>query len=126
MKQDYSQYNRATGVFTSMIVSHHDGKPDEQDKSLAWWPDRVDHSAWRVQDGELVPYKPPAPSAAAFEADARATRAALLAASDWVVLRAMERGELVPKDWADYREALRNVTKQPGFSRAIDWPAPPG
>lgn len=54
----------------------------------------------------------------------RAERNARLAACDWVVTRAADRGEPVPQVWRDYRQALRDVTEQPD-PRAIAWPSRP-
>ncbi|MEQ1685445.1 MAG: phage tail assembly chaperone [Burkholderiaceae bacterium] len=60
-----------------------------------------------------------------FAAHARGQRDILLAASDWVVSRAMEMSEPVPEPWRQYRARLREVTTQPGFPRSIDWPVTP-
>jgi hypothetical protein len=54
----------------------------------------------------------------------RSRRDAMLADTDWVTLRAQERGEPVPPEWLAYRQALRDITQQ-GVSRAIVWPTPP-
>jgi hypothetical protein len=56
---------------------------------------------------------------------ARAHRDALLRASDWVVLRSYERGEPVPKTWADYRQSLRDVPSQEGYPDSVNWPEAP-
>lgn len=55
-------------------------------------------------------------------AKVRARRDALLAASDWVTLRAQETGAPVPPEWLAYRQALRDVTQQQD-PEAIEWPA---
>ena len=47
-----------------------------------------------------------------------------LADSDWVVLRAADRGEPVPPEWLAYRQALRDVTDQSDPLNII-WPTPP-
>lgn len=99
-----------------------------------------------IKTKELEPYQPPAPANtewathrwdadawawvadptdAALARDARVERDRRLAATDWVVARAMERGEPVPADWVGYREHLRDVPEQPGFPRVITWPTPP-
>lgn len=67
----------------------------------------------------------PVPTGAALDAAARRQRADLLAACDWVVARAIESGDLVPQDWRLYRQALRDVTAQPGWPFSIDWPCAP-
>lgn len=54
----------------------------------------------------------------------RTKRDSLLASSDVFVVRAYEKGEPVPQDTVDYRQALRDVTSQPNpFS--IQWPTLP-
>ena len=55
----------------------------------------------------------------------RATRDERLAATDWVVLRAADQGTPVPPEWMAYRQALRDVTEQPGFPEGVVWPTPP-
>lgn len=57
-------------------------------------------------------------------AQVRNQRAARLAATDWVVLRAQERGEPVPDDWRDYRQALRDITEQTDPYQVV-WPIRP-
>ena len=54
----------------------------------------------------------------------RAERDARLTASDWVRLRAADLGEPVPPVWLEYRQALRDVTKQ-SDPLDIQWPTPP-
>jgi hypothetical protein len=82
-----------------------------------------------LKTGELAPYAAPSPSidtlARLAEQVAREQRTLLLAASDWVVLRAADRGEAIPPEWAAYREALRALPEQPGFPTEIDWPVNP-
>lgn len=56
---------------------------------------------------------------------ARAQRDALLAQSDWMVTRAFELATPVPAAWSAYRQALRDVTLQPGFPDTITWPEQP-
>lgn len=58
----------------------------------------------------------------AAAAHVRAERQARLAASDWT------QAPDAPTDkpaWAAYRQALRDVTGQPGFPHSIIWPDPP-
>jgi hypothetical protein len=98
--------------------------------------------AWRV---EAIPQPAPeaaAPAPASPEARSpvdsypvtpasredmlRQAQAQLLAASDWVVIRAMERGEAVPADWAAYRQTVRDVDKQDSWPSDVKWPVAPG
>jgi hypothetical protein len=59
----------------------------------------------------------------------RAKRNRRLAETDWVVVRAYERGESVPEAWAAYRQALRDLptqlTDEQVLSGDIPWPEPP-
>jgi hypothetical protein len=52
----------------------------------------------------------------------RAQRNALLAASDWSQLPDATGDKTA---WADYRQALRNVTEQESFPFHINWPVTP-
>lgn len=52
----------------------------------------------------------------------RNERAVYLAKTDWVVTRAAETGQPVPSTYATYRQALRDITKQPGFPWEVQWP----
>ena len=57
--------------------------------------------------------------------EARAKRDRLLTESDWVTIRATERGDPVPTEWQTYRQALRDIPDQTGFPEEIDWPQEP-
>ena len=52
----------------------------------------------------------------------RASRDAKLAATDWVVIKALEAGAAVPAEAAATRQALRDITSQAGFPWEITWP----
>jgi hypothetical protein len=52
----------------------------------------------------------------------RATRDAKLAATDWVVIKALEAGAAVPAEAAATRQALRDTTSQAGFPWTVTWP----
>ena len=54
-------------------------------------------------------------------------RATMLAESDWVTIRAMERGEPVPSEWAAYRQAIRDLSQHPNWPQLQpeDWPVAP-
>lgn len=103
-----------------------------------WQAMRVD-----LTNGKVVDYQPPAPPDSEWETFAwdgkrwigtptlaarwrnvRAERDRRLAACDWIVARASERGEPVPLDWTVYRQALRDITQQLD-PLAIRWPEPP-
>lgn len=57
------------------------------------------------------------------EARVRAQRNALLAACDWTALPDAPVDDW--QAWADYRQALRDLTAQPGFPLDVAWPTPP-
>ena len=59
----------------------------------------------------------------ASEAAIRARRDQLLAESDWTQLPDVP--EATKAAWADYRQALRDLTAQDGFPDAIQWPSTP-
>jgi len=53
------------------------------------------------------------------------TRDQLLSGSDWIVIRAVDKGEPIPTDWQTYRQQLRDVTKQEGYPFNVIWPTQP-
>lgn len=59
--------------------------------------------------------------------EARAKRDKLLAESDWTdTLSAKSRlGDSLYQAWQDYRQALRDISSQPGFPANVIWPKPP-
>lgn len=52
----------------------------------------------------------------------RAKRDALLSGSDYSQL---PDADVDPEEWAKYRQALRDLTKQKGFPFAVEWPIKP-
>jgi len=55
----------------------------------------------------------------------RTTRDTKLAECDWRVIKAAETATTLDAAWATYRQALRDVTAQPGFPWTITWPDAP-
>lgn len=55
----------------------------------------------------------------------RASRDAKLAATDWRVIRAVETNTPMTAEWETYRQALRDITLQPGFPADVAWPVEP-
>ena len=55
----------------------------------------------------------------------RIQRDALLASTDWLVIKAQEIGASITTEWATYRQALRDITAQEGFPHSVNWPAKP-
>jgi hypothetical protein len=58
----------------------------------------------------------------ALAAEVRAERGAKLAASDWTQVADAPVNKAA---WAAYRQALRDITGQPGFPLSINWPDEP-
>ncbi|MFY7867021.1 tail fiber assembly protein [Roseateles sp.] len=121
-------YRLADGLF---VGSNFTGPADDLDLNIPpghgaalgvtdWQRQRVD-----LDTGELMDHEPEGPDLARRQADVRAERDRRLQACDWVVARAMERGEPVPAAWAAYRQALRDLSAQPGFPDDVTWPSPP-
>jgi hypothetical protein len=55
----------------------------------------------------------------------RGRRNALIAASDWVVIRAAEKQEPIPAAWATYRQALRDIPQSCATPGDVVWPEKP-
>jgi hypothetical protein len=62
---------------------------------------------------------------AAAATSVRIERDRLLAASDWVTIRAKELGQTVPQAWFDYRGDLRQIPEQAGFPHSVTLPTEP-
>jgi len=60
----------------------------------------------------------------AFDA-LRRVRDEMLAASDWVVVKAQEAGEAVPAAWQAYRTALRDLPASTSDPASPVWPTKP-
>lgn len=88
-------------------------------------PKPDDTPAVRWVRGMGAEYWVPELTDAAHAANARLERTARLQACDWVVTKAQETGQPVPAPWREYRQALRDVSLQPGWPLQIDWPLQP-
>lgn len=66
-----------------------------------------------------------APDYEQMAADVRAKRNALLAASDYTQATDYPSTYAARTAWAEYRQQLRDVTKQAGFPASVIWPVPP-
>ena len=78
---------------------------------------------FRHESGDFVFYKDE-DNASLMDTRARTQRDALLNASDWTQLPDVP---LTTKEvWATYRQALRDITLQPGYPHDVDWPTSPG
>lgn len=74
-------------------------------------------------DGVIQWADTPPPTIDDLATRARYRRDALLAATDWAVLRAYEAGEKLDERLSAYRAALRDLPKQSGFPLTINWPS---
>lgn len=54
-----------------------------------------------------------------------AKRSALLSASDWTQMPDSPLTAAKKTAWATYRQALRDLTSQPGYPTTITWPVQP-
>lgn len=99
----------------------------EVSEELFWQTINETDGIWKrdPQTGEITKHPLPGPTQEQLAESVRAKRDALLAACDWVAIRANELGEPVPQDWADYRQALRDVPEQAGFPENVEWPTEP-
>ena len=57
--------------------------------------------------------------------EVRHQRDALLFAYDWTQMPDVTLDAEARAAWATYRQALRDLTEQPGFPHAVEWPAQP-
>lgn len=93
----------------------------------AWVPIPERPSQHHVWDWATHAWVDPRPAQQALAdqwASIKAQRDALLTATDWTLIRALETGEPLPTPWAEYRQTLRDITEQPDpFS--IVWPTAP-
>lgn len=58
-------------------------------------------------------------------ASVRAQRNQRLNVCDWTQLNDAPLTNVQQAAWATYRQALRDITTQPGFPWSIEWPTPP-
>jgi hypothetical protein len=84
-----------------------------------------------AQTGEYGPVAeylpPPAPTPEELAEQATAKRNQLLAESDWTQLpdARAAMGDTKAAEWDAYRQALRDITDQPGYPAEINWPVKP-
>lgn len=81
---------------------------------------RPGHCWWNGE--EFVQREPAAPVPA--EDDVRETRNRVLAKSDWTQLADVKFSEETKRGWLVYRQALRDLTRDPGWPQ-VEWPTPP-
>lgn len=82
---------------------------------------------WGYSDGVFTPPPPEPEPVMPYDQMAeyvRKQRDDKLYACDWTMLPDTPP-EVVKADWEAYRQALRNVTDQPGFPYNVEWPPIP-
>lgn len=100
-----------------------DGAEDtiEEVKTTITVNEVIDYEPGRAEEwveGEVELYVPLVLEAALAEREKR------LKESDWVVIRAMERGEEVPDAWRAYRDTLRGIDESTDLEE-FQWPESP-
>lgn len=85
--------------------------------------DPVDPTQWQVQNGQLVP-TPQSVLTANQWTVVKYKRDSLLSETDWHVTKAVETGQPINQDWANYRQQLRDITTQSDPFNIV-WPTPP-
>jgi len=138
----YSIYDKTTGEIRRVIRCPKEQIEIQLDAGESYLEQDSDDATQYVRDGALAtkPSRPTerhvwnwdtytwdSPSAdAEYEyriETALARRADLLAASDWTQLPDVP---LATKEkYAEYRQRLRDITKQPGYPHQIHWPTEP-
>lgn len=78
-------------------------------------------------DGKTVTFTPPTDKELDDDAIsiARSKRQMLISATDYLVLPDYPLAEEKKQAVREYRQALRDITKQPGWPRSIVWPEKP-
>ena len=90
-----------------------DAKTGDTVERMVEMPDVVSHEEAKIADmGRLA-------------AEMRAERDRRLGASDWTMLLDVSLSDQKRTAWVAYRQALRDVTSQPGFPADISWPTSP-
>jgi hypothetical protein len=114
MAGSYDLQRQYVNVQSGVVESRPPGKPADTESTVYTWDAATD--GWKA-----------APTDAGLDRDARAKRKTLLLDSDWTdTLTARTRlGEERYQAWQTFRQALCDITKQPGYPRAIVWPTPP-
>lgn len=96
----------------------HEGAPPAEANIL---PDLI--NIWRF-NMETLAWEMEPPSEEKLWARVRHQRDEMLAECDWVTVRAQDTGQPVPQVWLDYRQALRDITRQADPENIV-WPKKP-
>lgn len=105
-----------------MITKHY---IDKNGQVYGYRPEGIE--VREMTDAEFQAYKieQETPTPEQILADAKSKRDALLADTDWYVVRQAETGKPVPTDVLAYRQELRDIDQQPGWPTEVNWPTLP-
>lgn len=79
----------------------------------------------RIEQYAVAAPIPAVPTEEQQEMQVRAQRNSLLSLSDWTQLADAPLTAEQKQEWAEYRQALRDVPEQAGFPEAVVWPSTP-
>ena len=85
-------------------------------------PHKWEFGAWVACDAELEAFTPGFDFGAAADT-IRQERNARIAATDWT--QGKDIPDYISAAWAPYRQALRDISSQPGFPMEVQWPETP-
>lgn len=99
----------------------------ELSDDVFWQTINENDGVWKrdPKTGEIAKHLCQPPTDEQLASNARVQRDHLIAATDWMVLRAQETGKPVAAEWLAYRQALRDVPAQKGFPSTVTWPTAP-
>lgn len=90
---------------------------------LVWLPCPPEvRVGWRHDGAAFSAPPPPVVS----DAEVRLERNGRLAASDWTQMNDAPLSQAARAAWSQYRQALRDLPRQPGFPAQLVWPEAPG
>lgn len=113
----------ATNTVTNIIVLGAGSDPAKFNAVLI--PEgAVAQTGYTYQDGRFIAPPLPPVDLDALAEQVREQRDRLLYQCDWTMLPDAPP-EVVRADWEAYRQALRDITDQPGFPENVVWPTAP-
>lgn len=120
-----SFYDPKTGDIHRSTYSGSDIEANTPDGYVAIEGD-IDYRLYRVDtnSGNVIARDPEPAAPEILWSRVRSMRDRRLRDTDWIVARAIERGEQIPEGWIYYRQALRDITKQ-ADPMNIQWPEVP-
>lgn len=84
---------------------------------------RISASTGEVQQTKIRQKKLTADDISQMSKEYRSHRNRLIAETDWVMLSDVNLPNI--DEWLEYRQALRDITKQPSFPMDVLWPVKP-